>query len=137
MANIPYTEYGVAEINTDSFSQVELFAGDTPAVVTDYGIIGGTLNAAGIPAWTPIFVDPGTRAISLAVAGTQAPNAITVANTPAGAASTSSVPVYKAGMFNVRALNWPASYDTEPEKFGAFSVASNNQIYVKLPYNVA
>lgn len=137
MANIPYSEYGVAELNTDSFTQVELFAGDTPAVVTDYGIIGGSLNAAGIPAWTPVFVDPGTRAISLAVQGTTAPNAITVAATPAGAAATSSVPVYKAGMFNIRALNWPASYDTDAERFAAFAAAGGTQIFVKLPYNVA
>lgn len=137
MPTIPYTEYGLAELNTDSFSQVELFAGDTPQVVTDYGIIGGSLNAAGIPAWTPVFVDPVTRAITLAVHGTTAPNAITVAATPAGVAATSSVPVYKAGCFNIRALNWPASYDLDTERFSAFAAAAGTQIFVKLPFNVA
>jgi len=133
--NIPTSEYGVAGLNTDTFTQVELFAGDTPAVVTDYGIIGGSLNAAGIPAWTPVFVDPGTRAISLAVHGTTAPNAITVSDTPAGVASTSSVQVYKAGTFNIRALNWPASYNLDTERFAAFAASGGTQIFVKLPYN--
>ena len=137
MANIPYSDYGLAELNTDSFAQVELLSGDTPAIVTDYPIIGASLNVAGIPAWTPVFVDPATRAISLAVHGTTAPNAITVATTPAGVASTSSVPVYKAGSFNIRALNWPASYDLDSEKFSAFAAAAGTQIFVKLPYNVA
>lgn len=136
MTQINYDGIGLAEIQNDSFTQIELFAGDTPAVVTDYGIIGGTLNAAGIPKWTPVFVDPGTRAISLAVHGTTAPNAITVEATPAGAAATASVPVYKAGMFNIRALNWPASYDLDSERFAAFAASGGTQIFVKLPHNV-
>lgn len=135
MTNIPYADYGVASLETDTFTQVELFAGDTPPVVTDYGI-AGSLGAAGIPAWTPVYVDPETRAVSLAVNAEEdgvEPNAITVTTIKPGTAATSSVPVYKAGMFNIRALNWPASFDTDAKKFSAFA-GSDAQIYVKEPY---
>lgn len=139
MPNIPYADYGVASLETDTFNVVELFAGDTPPVVTDYGIVG-SLGTAGIPAWTPVYVDPETRAVSLAVNAEEdaeedsvAPNAITVVTIKPGAATTSSVPVYKAGMFNVRALNWPESFDTDAKKFSAFA-GSDAQIYVKEPY---
>lgn len=132
-------DLGVAGLQTENFTQPELFAGDTPAVVTDYGIIGGTLNAAGIPAWTPVYVDPSDRSITLASydSGTPAnsvyPNAITTTTIEAGAAATSSVPVYKAGMFNIDALNWPATFNTDALKFSAFAQADFAQIYVKRP----
>lgn len=133
MANIPYSEYGVAGIQTDSFTQIELFAGDTPQPVTDYALPGSTLATAGIAAWTPVFVDPATRAVTLAVHGTTAPNAITVCAVEAGSAATTSVPVYKAGMFNINALAWPASYDTDAKKYAAFATGGGNQIYLKAP----
>ena len=132
-------DLGVASLQTETFTQPELLAGDTPAVVTDYGIIGGTLNAAGIEAWTPVYVDPSDRSITLASydSGTPAnsvyPNAITTTTIEAGAAATSSVPVYKAGMFNIAALNWPASFNTDALKFSAFAQADFAQIYVKRP----
>lgn len=144
MANIPYSQAGVAELNTDSFTQVELMAGDTPPIVTDYGLLGTTLDDDGIPAWTPVFVDPATRAITLAVidsvtpANSVFPNAITIVAIAPGTASTSKVPVYKAGMFNMNALNWPASFDTDAERASAFAKGADaaggaNQIYVKKP----
>ena len=134
MANIPYSEAGLAGINTDTFTQVELLAGDTPPVVTDYGILGATLNGSGgVVAYTPVYVDPATRAITVALYGTQAPNAIVVTNVPAGSGATASVPVYKAGMFNINALNWPASYDTDAKKLAAFVTGGGNQIYLKAP----
>lgn len=143
MTTINHQNAGLAEIQTDAFTSVELLAGDTPAIVTDYGL-AGSLGTPGIPAWTPVFVDEGTRAITLAVidTGTPAnsvyPNAVTVADTPAGAATTASVPVYKAGSFNIRALNWPATFDTDAKKFGAFGKGvGSHQIFVKLPYNQA
>lgn len=132
------TDLGLAGLQTDNFTQPELFAGDTPAVVTDYGILGSTLDDAGIPAWTPVYVDPADRSITLAAydSGTPAnsvyPNAVTTVDIAAGSASTSSVPVYKAGMFNIDALKWPATFNTDALKFSAFKLA-DCQIYVKRP----
>lgn len=140
MKNIPYSDYGIAGLETDAFTQIELFAGDTPPVVTDYGKVPAALATAGIPAWTPVFVDPETREVSLAEysadpeAPGKAPNAITVVSIQAGAPADSNVPVYKAGMFNVRALNWPESFDTDGKKAAAFATSAGNQIYTKEPY---
>lgn len=131
--NINYDDIGLAGIQTDAFTQIELFAGDTPAPVTDYGVLGATLAASGLAAWTPVIVDPATRAITLPAAGVSKANAITVAPIAVGAPETSTVPVYKAGMFNVEALKFGADFDTDAEKFSAFNLAEC-QIYVKAPF---
>lgn len=136
MPNIPYSDYGIAGVQNDSFTQVEILAGDTPAIVTDYGIAGSTLAAAGIPAWTPVIVDPATRAITLPVAGTSKANALTTHSLEAGAPATSTVQVYKAGMFNIDAVTWGADFDTVAERLAGFDMAAC-QIYLKKPYNNA
>lgn len=129
-----YTQAGIASFNTDVVTgSMELFAGDTPQPVTDSALPGATLATAGIPAWTPVRVDAGTRAITPAVSGTTQPNAITVAPVAAGSPDSTSVPIYKAGSFNLNALKWPASFDTEAKQLAAFDMASC-QIYVKKPY---
>lgn len=139
MANIPYADIGVAGNQEDEFSTVELFAGDTPHVVTDYGVVPAALATAGIPAWTPLHVDPETRVISLAAydadpdAAVQA-NAISVVTIQPGAPANSNLPVYKAGTFNIKALNWPASFDTDGKKTAAFAAATDAQIYIKAPF---
>ena len=137
--NITYDDIGLASLQTDEFTQIELFAGDTPAVVTDHGVLGAALAVTGIPAWTPVHVDAATRAITLAVTGSanseddvQA-NAVTVAPVVPGSPATASVPVYKAGMFNVEALRFGESFDTDAKKFSAFNLAEC-QIYVKAPF---
>lgn len=135
MTTIPSGDYGVAGIQTDAFTgPVELLAGDTPAVVTDYCIPGATLAGTGIPQWTPVFVDPATRAVTLAVQGTTAPNAITVCTLEAGSAAATTLPIYKVGCFNINALNWPASYDTTAERISAFAAAAGTLIIIKEPY---
>lgn len=135
---IPYDNAGVASVQTDSVTpNPELMAGDTPAVVTDIAVIPSAIATPGLPARTPVFVDPSTKVMQLAVQGTLAPNAITIVDIPAGAAANSNTPVYKAGCFNIRALNWPASYDTDAERYGAFAAAADCEIYIKKPYNVA
>lgn len=125
---------GLAAFQSDTIgSLVELFAGDTPAPVTISAKYSGELGTAGIPANTPVQVNFETGDLAL-VDGTTVTkaNAITcgtlVAGSPAG-----SMGVYKAGCFNINALNWPASLDTEAERLAAFDLASS-QIYVKKPY---
>src|SRR5690625_7591457 len=102
--NIPYADYGVPTVQHDAFTQVELFAGDTPLVVTDYGVVTGALATSGIPAWTPVVVDPETRAISLAEYGQDA-NAITVVTLQPNAQAKPNMPVAKAVCFKIMATN--------------------------------
>ncbi|MCQ4311699.1 hypothetical protein NAV33_07295 [Pseudomonas stutzeri] len=130
-----YTNAGIAGFQNDSVAgAVELFAGDTPAPVTVSAKVPADLATAGIPAWTPVSVDFETDTIAL-VDGTTVTkaNAITVAPVAAGSPATTSVPVYKAGMFNINAPKWPATFATEAAKLAAFDLAAC-QIYVKKPY---
>lgn len=123
---------GLAQYQSDTIGGlVELFFGDTPAPVTESGSYTAALGTAGIPANTPVVFDPNTRSISL-VSGDAKPNAITcgelLAGSPAG-----RMGVYRAGNFNINALNWPASLNTEALRLSAFDLAAS-QIYVNKPY---
>lgn len=128
---------GLAEFQSDTIgSLVELFFGDTPHPVTEsVGYTSGQA-ATGIPANTPVFVDPATRVIAL-VDGTTVTeaNAITtgVLRAGAGGGVAGKMGVYKAGNFNINALNWPASLATEAARLAAFDMASC-QIYVNKPF---
>lgn len=125
---------GIADFQTDTVGAlVELLAGDTPALVTIAGTYTLAQATAGIPANTPVKLDYETGAIAL-VDGTDVTkaNAITVGVLPAGGPA-GSMDVYKAGCFNINALNWPASMDTEAKRYAAFDL-SGCQIYIKKPY---
>lgn len=128
---------GLAAYQSDTVGGlVELWAGDTPAPVTISASYSTTLAAAGIPANTPVDVDFESGAISL-VDGTTITkaNAVTVGTLVAGAGGgvAGKMAVYKAGCFNINALNWPASLATEAARLAAFDMAAC-QIYVKKPF---
>lgn len=128
---------GLAEYNSDTIGAlVELFAGDTPAPVTVTASYDATLATAGIPANTPVSVDVETGAIALVDGSTVTKaNAITsgVLRAGAGGGVAGNMGVYKAGMFNINALNWPDSLASEADRLAAFDLAEC-QIYVKKPY---
>lgn len=129
------TGLGIASHQSDDvLGTVELFAGDTPAPVTISANVPTSLAATGIPALTPVQVNHENGDIAL-VDGTTITkaNAVTVAAVAAGAPANSKVPVYKAACFNLNALKWPASMDTEAKKLAGFDLASS-QIYVKKPF---
>lgn len=128
-----YTSPGLADFQTDVVpGQVEVFAGDTPAVVTISATYTGAQGTAGIPALTPVKVDFEGGAITIAATTADA-NAITTVAVKAGSPA-GKVPVYKAGCFNVYAIAFPAGANTEALKMAFFSTLSNHQIYVKKPY---
>lgn len=141
MNHIKYSDIGVAGVQTDSFTQAEILAGDTPAQVSDYGLLQAGDVAAGIPAYTPVFVDPETRAVQIATwaadtLGIEA-NALTLCSIEAGTPAGSSVPVWTAGCYNIRAINWHPSYATDGAKYGAFARTMANQIVIKKQFNDA
>lgn len=128
---------GLAQFQSDTVGGlVELYAGDTPAPVTISGKYSTTLAASGIPAYTPVDLDFETGNISL-VDGTTITkaNAITCGTLTAGAGGgvAGEMACFKAGCFNINALNWPASLSTEAARLAAFDLAAC-QIYVKKPY---
>lgn len=137
--NIPYANYGLADSQSDAFTQVELFFGDTPAVVTEDAIVPEALATAGIAAWTPVRVDPATRVLALADPGGDPavlPNAITVVEVAAGTPANAGLSVYTAGHFNIHAINWQAGYTTDGAKRAAFAESPYSQIRIGVPvYN--
>lgn len=129
---------GLAEFQSDTITGlVELFHGDTPAPMTESVNYTTGQAAAGIPANTPVFVDDATKTIAL-VDGTTVTkaNAITVGVLRAGAGGgvAGKMGVYRAGNFNINALNWPASLDTEAERLGTAFDKASCQIYVGKPF---
>lgn len=125
---------GIAGFSSDDVpGQVELLAGESPALVTVSATYTAGQGTAGIPAYTPVQVNFETDTIVL-VDGTTVTkaNAITCVTVKAGSPA-GKVPVFKAGCFNINALRWPASLATEAARLGGFNLASC-QIYVKKPY---
>ena len=141
MVTIVNKQPGLAGIQTDTFTTVEILAGDTPAQVSDSGKLSSAQATSGIPIWTPVNLNQETGEIKLAVydattpANAVVPNAITNIDIPAGAFVTgAAVPVWTAGSYNVDAINWPASFDNHDKKMGAFAKATGCQIYIRAPY---
>lgn len=134
MTSINYQDIGLAGVQTDSFTQHELFFGDTPAVVTEDAVVPSAIATAGLAAWTPVHVDPATRVISLADQTGTLANAITVVSVAADSPADIGLSVYTAGHFNMNALSWPGAYDTDAKKRGAFAGETANQIRVSVPF---
>ncbi len=146
---IPQGSYGIASVQTDAYKDKELFAGDTPAVVTQAAKVGADLAAdlAGgvFPAWTPVYVDGmgNVAKASMIDADARPANAITVY--PVEGVEGNALSVYKAGTFNLEALTWDSVDGTTPysewtdeikESYvaSAFTAVSNHQIYLKQPF---
>lgn len=130
-----YPDHGLAAFDTDTASALkELWAGDTPQIVTFAGTYTQAQAAAGIPANTPVRVEYDGGPITL-VDGTTVTkaNAVTVGTLKAGGTVAGSMGVYKAGCLNLKGpLNWPASFDTDVKRLQAFELATC-QLYVKAP----
>jgi len=110
---------------------IPLWTGDYPAPLTQDLIVAASQT---IPAYTPVGFD-GSGRIVPAVSGTTQAIGFTVAAiaSPSGS-SYIGAPIYRSGVVNPDKLNWPASYDTEAEKFAAFNGApSPTQIVVRRP----
>lgn len=140
MPIIDYHNVGLAGTQTDTFTQTELFFGDTPLPVTEDAIVPSAIATAGLAANTPVFVDPATRVVALVEAGTPdvLPNAITVVEVAADSPADIGLSVYTAGHFNIHAINWPTLLGTEAERRSAFSATGSNQIRISVPlYNVS
>ena len=146
---IPQGDYGIASVQTDAYQDNELFAGDTPAVVTQSFKVGADLAAdlaGGIfPAWTPVYDDAsGNVAKASMIDGDARPaNGITVF--PVETVEGNAVSVYKAGTFNLEALTWDSVDGTTPYSewtdeikaayvASAFTAANDHQLYLKLPF---
>ena len=123
-------DYGVASIQTDAFTSVELIAGDTPAIVTTTEPVDSTILTAGMAALRVVGLDAQNEIVDAAYGTIQAIG-ILVSPIAAGSSAGTKAIVYRSGCFNPAALSWPASYDTDEKKRIAFNGASGSQIFIK------
>lgn len=115
--------------DTISAADGQLITGDTPAVVTQDLIVAASQT---IPALTPVGFDGSGRLIPAVSGTTQAIGLAVVAITTDASTTYKGVPVYVSGVFNPDKIAWPASYDTDAKKFGAFNT-SLGRIIVRRP----
>ena len=120
MPNIPYGGEGVPSgVDTQEFSYVELLAGHTPEFPAVPGYQGD--GSVALPAFSVVGVTTGNLvlaeqdALPLAIGITWAP---ILAN-----GVVQKVGLIRAGNFNLDALNWHASFDTDAKKLAAFEGA--------------
>lgn len=136
--NPPYNPQGVGiptqSEDTIGAAAAGLFSGLSPEVVTNDLIVAASQT---IPALTPVGYDANKRLVPAVAGGATpiAPVGITVHAITTDASTTyKGVAVYRAGCFNPDMLNWPASFDTDAEKFAAFEGApSPTQIVIRRP----
>jgi len=123
-------DYGVASIQTDAFTSVELMSGDTPLVVTTSEPVDSTVLTAGMAALRVVALDAQGEVVDAAHGSLQAVG-ILVSPIAAGSSAGTRALLYRAGCFNPAALSWPASYDTDEKKRTAFISAPGSQIFIK------
>lgn len=98
---------------------IALITGSEPAVMTRDHLVDASQTIAAL---TPVGLSNGR--LVPAVSGSVQAIGILVAAVATSASTTyQGAAVYRTGCFNPDALNWPASYDTEAEKFSAFDGA--------------
>lgn len=127
---VPYGDPGIAGFEKESWGNKQNWQyGDTPALTTktvSFTASGAdltitfldVLNGAGAKADYNVTPDAGT-------ADYIAATTITI---PDG--ETKSVPVYVQGHFEMEALGWDASYDTDAKKEAAFQGSISPTIFV-------
>lgn len=130
MALTPYRGQGVgvpsSASETLTTGDKALLAGDNPSLLTfdyavaadqdfaDLTVVGFDDNGRIVPAeYDATYAEDGVRPIGIAVAGIESQSST----------AYEGLSVYRAGCFNIDAIVWPASFDTDAKKFGAFEGA--------------
>jgi hypothetical protein len=118
----------------DGFTQRELLVGDTPSN-------GGPVDfKVGQNTVLPLYSVVGRNAqgnVALAKAdGSIVAEGVLVVPVATGAGQTTTARGHTSGHFNMNALTWDASFDTEAKKVAAFPLGSNILIG-KNPYDLA
>lgn len=144
MANIPHPSGLASFEKTATYYDIELLAGNRPAVFTEslpvaesttikmYAAVAlsSTGNLVNAVKGSPAGVDDDGEAID-AVAAKQAIG-IAVSGVTTAAGETDSIAVFRGGCFNLAALVFGDSYVTKADKMNAFAGAdSPTQITVK------
>jgi len=115
--NIPIGDAGMAASEfSDTFTSTELFNSAIPQAVTeDFEVPENSdFEQFAVVALTA------DDTLTMAVDGAAQAVGILLLSVQTGAGETKRVPIYRAGNFNVAALQFDASFDTDEKKLGAF-----------------
>ena len=119
MSNIPYGDPGVAAFQSDEFGRIELTAGDTPAWADE--VLTVAAGTGDLPLYSVVSVN-GSGEVIPAVLGTSEAIGFT-ASAYVSAGGVLKVKVCRMAHVFIDALNWPASYNTDVKRLGAFRAA--------------
>lgn len=112
-------------LNDEPYTPFHLFAGDRE-VITKSATISSGANVAQYAVLGKVDATGEYKLCDLdAIDGSEVPRAI--AAQPALAAGADVVaPIYIGGFFNIAALVWDASFDTDAKKLAAFDVGNHS-----------
>lgn len=117
--NIGYSEAGMASFQTEQFTDIELFANEAPPLVTTNGQLDPAMVAtADFAAFTVVGKNANDQ-WTLADGVNVIPVGVTTATVKNGATNL-TIAVWRAGAFNMNALNWHSNYATDQQKRTAF-----------------
>lgn len=117
--NIPYSEAGMASWQNEQFTDIELFANEAPPLVTTNGQLDPAMVAtADFAAFTVVGKNSSDQ-WTLADGVNIKPVGITTATVKNGAVNL-TIAVWRAGSFNMDALNWHTNYATDAQRRVAF-----------------
>lgn len=130
--NIPFGAPGVASFASDSYGQREVRSGDTPVSTTSVLVPQNT----NLPIYSVVGMAGNDSAVGISLAqadGDPQAYGITTAPVVTGSGVTTTVDVYRSGMWNPDALNWHASFDTDAKKFAAFEGSKSPNNFIQRP----
>ena len=129
---IKFGDTGLAAFQTGGFTGIEPFSGPAPINVKNFDIDPAAVAAAAMPIFSVVGL--GANGLTYATEDkTVQALGVTVAPVDAGV-SAANVGVFMDGTFNLAALTWDASYDTDAKKADAFVGAPTpTVIFIKKP----
>lgn len=129
--DIPVGSPGAANYASETWGNIpEHLFSDTPPVAEvtmDFTASGGSALEI---SFLDVLAADGTAAEEDGSTAEDRANFIAAATTTIADGETKSVPVYVAGHFNMQALNWDSTYDTDAKKKAAFQGSLSPTILV-------
>jgi len=127
---VPYGEPGIANFEKESWGNKQNWQyGDTPALTTK--TISVTASGADVViGFLDVLAVDGGAADQAGVAAADRANYIAATAITVVDGTTKDVPVYVQGHFEMNALTWDASYDTDAKKEAAFQGSVSPTIFV-------
>jgi hypothetical protein len=143
--NIPAPQHGIAGFSTQTYGGPlePLYSGDVPLTTDHVEVTNASATTELVFEYLSVVgYDPATKTMVMATLGDGedidpvAPYTVLPARVVVPVSSTITVPIYRDGYFDMNALVWDETYDTDDKKKFAFDGSVNPiKIGKKLPKN--